>query len=72
MYAMKYMNKNQCIQEGAVANILQELRLLRNINHPYIVNLRWVTRLALQFHKPFEELTLNQDYNSSGYSYLKR
>jgi len=38
---MKYMNKMQCIRDGVVKNILQELNMLRQINHPYIVNLRY-------------------------------
>ncbi|XP_067935953.1 serine/threonine-protein kinase 32B-like [Watersipora subatra] len=41
LYAMKYMDKLECIKEGAVSNILQELKLLKLIHHPHIVNLRY-------------------------------
>lgn len=40
LFAMKYMSKNACIEAGAVPNILQEVKILKSIQHPYIVNLR--------------------------------
>ncbi|KAK2143676.1 hypothetical protein LSH36_821g00027 [Paralvinella palmiformis] len=42
MYAMKYMNKNMCIEKGAIRNVLQEMELLRRLDHPFLVNL-WFT-----------------------------
>ncbi|ETW83280.1 camp-dependent kinase-like protein [Heterobasidion irregulare TC 32-1] len=40
-YALKYINKQQCIRQKAVANVIQERRLLEEIDHPFIVNLRY-------------------------------
>lgn len=39
MYAMKYMNKYACLKKDAVRNVLRELEILQNIEHPFIVNL---------------------------------
>jgi len=41
MYALKYINKHKCVKMKAVANIIQERRLLEEIDHPFIVNLRY-------------------------------
>ncbi|PFH52911.1 hypothetical protein AMATHDRAFT_55774 [Amanita thiersii Skay4041] len=41
LYALKYIDKSRCIKQKAVANIIQERRLLEEINHPFIVNLRY-------------------------------
>lgn len=41
LYALKYIDKARCIKQKAVANIIQERRLLEEIDHPYIVNLRY-------------------------------
>ncbi|KAH7884626.1 kinase-like domain-containing protein [Phlebopus sp. FC_14] len=41
LYALKYMDKSKCIKQKAVANIIQERRLLEEIDHPFIVNLRY-------------------------------
>ncbi|KAF8737749.1 hypothetical protein AX14_012321 [Amanita brunnescens Koide BX004] len=41
LYALKYINKAKCVKMKAVANIIQERRLLEEIDHPYIVNLRY-------------------------------
>lgn len=41
LYALKYMDKAQCIQQKAVANVIQERRLLEEIDHPFVVNLRY-------------------------------
>lgn len=37
---MKYMNKAQCVKANAVRLIILELKLLRLIQFPHIVNLR--------------------------------
>lgn len=42
MYAMKYMNKVMCIQRDAFRNVLREIELLAQLNHPFLVNL-WFT-----------------------------
>ncbi|KIJ61970.1 hypothetical protein HYDPIDRAFT_95500 [Hydnomerulius pinastri MD-312] len=41
LYALKYINKTKCVKMKAVANIIQERRLLEEIDHPFVVNLRY-------------------------------
>jgi len=41
LFALKYINKAQCSKQRAVANVIQERRLLEEIDHPFIVNLRY-------------------------------
>ncbi|EPZ33161.1 kinase-like protein [Rozella allomycis CSF55] len=41
MYALKYINKEKCIKMKAVDNIIQERILLENLEHPFIVNMRY-------------------------------
>ncbi|KAG0749548.1 hypothetical protein G6F57_000769 [Rhizopus arrhizus] len=41
LYALKYINKEKCIQMKAVENIISERRLLEHIDHSLIVNLRY-------------------------------
>ncbi|BEI87199.1 hypothetical protein CcaverHIS002_0705450 [Cutaneotrichosporon cavernicola] len=41
LYALKYINKEKCVKMKAVANIVQERRLLEEIDHPFVVNLRY-------------------------------
>ncbi|KAF8632258.1 hypothetical protein AX15_002003 [Amanita polypyramis BW_CC] len=41
MYALKYIDKSRCIKQKAVANIIQERRLLEEIDHAFVVNLRY-------------------------------
>ncbi|KAL4066732.1 kinase-like domain-containing protein [Scleroderma yunnanense] len=41
LYALKYIDKSRCIRQKAVANVIQERRLLEEIDHPFIVNLRY-------------------------------
>lgn len=42
MYAMKYMNKLQCLQKDAFRNVLREIQILSALEHPFLVNL-WFT-----------------------------
>ncbi|KFM59660.1 Serine/threonine-protein kinase 32C, partial [Stegodyphus mimosarum] len=42
MYAMKYMNKRQCVEKGAFKNVLREIEILADLEHPFLVNL-WFT-----------------------------
>ena len=39
MYAMKYMNKAQCLQKEAIKNVVREMSILRHLEHPFLVNL---------------------------------
>ncbi|KAI8924535.1 kinase-like domain-containing protein [Entophlyctis helioformis] len=41
IYALKYINKAKCIQMRAVENIIQERRLLEEIENNFICNLRY-------------------------------
>ncbi|GBE86516.1 Serine/threonine-protein kinase gad8 [Sparassis crispa] len=41
LYALKYINKSKCVKMKAVANVIQERRLLEEIDHPFVVNLRY-------------------------------
>ncbi|KAJ3070577.1 hypothetical protein HDU99_002648, partial [Rhizoclosmatium hyalinum] len=38
-YALKYINKEQCIKMKAVDNIIQERKLLEIVNCPFVCNL---------------------------------
>ncbi|KAF9055499.1 kinase-like protein [Hymenopellis radicata] len=41
LYALKYIEKAQCIRQRAVANVVQERRLLEEIDHTFVVNMRY-------------------------------
>jgi len=41
LYALKYINKAKCVKMRAVPNVIQERRLLEEVDHPFIVNLRY-------------------------------
>ncbi|KAG0214635.1 hypothetical protein BGX28_001673 [Mortierella sp. GBA30] len=41
IYALKYINKTKCIRMRAVENIIQERRLLEEVEFPLICNLRY-------------------------------
>ena len=42
VYAMKYVNKEACLKQRAVDNILSEVEMLRSLDHPFAVSL-WFT-----------------------------
>ncbi|XP_072447198.1 serine/threonine-protein kinase 32A [Chiloscyllium punctatum] len=39
MYAMKYMNKQQCVERNEVRNVFKELQVMQGLEHPFLVNL---------------------------------
>ncbi|EPQ31519.1 uncharacterized protein PFL1_00852 [Pseudozyma flocculosa PF-1] len=41
LYALKYINKAKCMKMKAVSNIIQERRLLEEIESPFVCNLRY-------------------------------
>ncbi|CAG8437601.1 6229_t:CDS:2 [Acaulospora colombiana] len=41
LYALKYINKAKCIKMRAIENIIQERRLLEEIDYPLVCNLRY-------------------------------
>nr|XP_033783054.1 serine/threonine-protein kinase 32A isoform X2 [Geotrypetes seraphini] len=39
MYAMKYMNKQVCVERNEVRNVFKELHVMQSLEHPFLVNL---------------------------------
>ncbi|KJE90165.1 serine/threonine-protein kinase 32A [Capsaspora owczarzaki ATCC 30864] len=39
LYAMKYMNKEKCLQKRAIRNVFNERKILESLQHQFIVNL---------------------------------
>ncbi|KAG8453484.1 hypothetical protein GDO86_000204 [Hymenochirus boettgeri] len=39
MYAMKYMNKQKCVERDEVRNVFRELQIMQCLEHPFLVNL---------------------------------
>lgn len=39
MYAMKYMNKQVCVERNEVRNVFKELQIMQGLEHPFLVNL---------------------------------
>ncbi|XP_038006229.1 serine/threonine-protein kinase 32A isoform X4 [Motacilla alba alba] len=39
MYAMKYMNKQRCVERNEVRNVFKELQIMQGLEHPFLVNL---------------------------------
>lgn len=40
-YALKYINKEECIKEDCTTLIYRERMMLQQFNHPYIISLRY-------------------------------
>lgn len=41
VYALKYVDKAKCTKQRVVANVIQERRLLEEVEHPFIVNMHY-------------------------------
>ena len=39
MYAMKYMSKAVCLERDALRNVIREIEILVQLDHPFLVNL---------------------------------
>ena len=39
---MKYVNKEACVEQQAVQNVIKEVEFLREVDHPFVVSL-WYT-----------------------------
>ncbi|NP_001098517.1 serine/threonine-protein kinase 32A [Bos taurus] len=39
MYAIKYMNKQKCVERNEVRNVFKELQIMQGLEHPFLVNL---------------------------------
>ena len=40
--AMKYVNKQLCVRQNALKNVMEEVQFLRELDHPFVVGL-WYT-----------------------------
>lgn len=38
MFAMKYVNKKECIARDALKNVMKEVEILTTLDHPFLVN----------------------------------
>ena len=59
VFAMKYVNKEACLKQNAVQNVISEVELLRDVDHPFVVSL-WYTfqvlassRLTCLYHRAY-------------------
>jgi serine/threonine protein kinase len=49
LYAMKVINKDAVIQHNAVKHTLSERNILKKINHPFIVSLKYSFQVLTSF-----------------------
>jgi serine/threonine kinase 32 len=49
MYAMKYMSKTQCLERDAMKNVIREVDILTQLEHPFLVNL-WFSFQGKMFY----------------------
>jgi hypothetical protein len=61
VFALKYIDKFKCIKMKAVNNIIQERRLLEDIEFPLIVNLRYAFQVDSLYQQ--SRLIINVVYN---------
>ena len=52
LFAMKYINKEACLKQRAVENIVAEVDLLRSIDHPFIVRLWFTFQVSVPYITP--------------------
>jgi hypothetical protein len=65
MFAMKYMNKHQCMERDALKNVLREVEILTRLEHPFLVNI-WFS-----FQGGYKQLTRLSD-NQFSSSQMKK
>ena len=65
LFAMKYINKEACLKQRAVENIVAEVDLLRSIDHPFIVRLWFTFQVSVPYITPNFITTLHIRYTSS-------
>ena len=46
---MKYVNKEACVEQRAVQNVIEEVELLREVDHPFVVSLWYTFQVDLNF-----------------------
>ncbi|KAG7462746.1 hypothetical protein MATL_G00188030 [Megalops atlanticus] len=68
MYAMKYMNKQQCIERDELRNVFRELEILQEIEHVFLVNLwgRGTSDISLAARGSLPNLTGEGAVNVTG------
>ena len=52
---MKYVNKEACVQKGAVQNVIEEVELLREVDHPFVVSLWYTFQVTRISFNPYLE-----------------
>ena len=45
---MKYVNKEACVEQRAVQNVIEEVELLREVDHPFVVSLWYTFQVKLK------------------------
>ena len=45
---MKYVNKEACVEQKAVQNVIEEVELLREVDHPFVVSLWYTFQVKLK------------------------
>ena len=45
---MKYVNKEACVEQRAVQNVIEEVELLREVDHPFVVSLWYTFQVELK------------------------
>ena len=56
---MKYVNKEACVQKGAVQNVIEEVELLREVDHPFVVSLWYTFQVTRISFNPYLEYVHN-------------
>ena len=46
---MKYVNKEACVEQRAVQNVIEEVELLREVDHPFVVSLWYTFQVILKY-----------------------
>ena len=65
---MKYVNKEACLKQRAVDNVLAEVDLLRLLDHAFIVSLWFTFQVCMSFvevmNNPSERSETNDNFNA--------
>ena len=50
VFAMKYINKEACVKQNAVKNVIAEVEMLREVDHPFVVSLWYTFQVSFPLH----------------------
>ena len=64
---MKYVNKEACVEQRAVQNVIEEVELLREVDHPFVVSL-WYTFQVSQTKLFLQSYSLHVLHNISNFN----